>query len=181
MLKKRGLYHEPNGAVGDQKLQSVPGAFTRKAKMTNHVSLLLESEAAKRRLSESFEAETLRSADYRSTEVVPHDRSRATRTSAEANNNRFRKYRCRRTAVSSRIGAAIRPFESGQTRRDLTVSGFMLALVLVAVVAAAHTDQPVFWLLIGPTPFVLLHAVRTFLRQRVTRRGGLLTFCERDE
>ena len=148
--------------------------------MTNYVSLLLESDAAKRRLSELFEAETLRSADYRSTEIDPHDQSRATRTSARDNNNPFRKYRCTRTAVSSRTRTAIRPIESGRTRRDLTVSGFMLALVLAAVVAAAHTDQPVFWLLIGPTPFALLHTVRTFLRQRVIRRGGLLTFCERD-
>lgn len=148
--------------------------------MTNYVSLLLESDAAKRRLSELFEAETLRSADHQSTEIVPHDQTRATRTSARDDNNPFPKYRCTRTAVSSRTRTAIRPIESGRTRRDLTVSGFMLALVLAAVVAAAYTDQPVFWLLIGPTPFALLHTIRTFLRQRVTRRGGLLTFCERD-
>jgi hypothetical protein len=181
MLKKLDLCHETSGGGGNQKLRSVPGAFTRKAKMTDYVLLLLESDAAKRRLSELFEAETLRSAGYRSTEIVPHDRSRATRASAKDNNNPFRKYRRTQTAVSSRTRTAIRPIESGRTRRDLTVSGFMLALVLAAVVAAAHTDQPVFWLLIGPTPFALLHTIRTFLRQRVTRRGGLLTFCERDE
>ena len=132
--------------------------------MTNYVSLLLETDAVKRRLSELFESETFRSADYRSTEIVPHERSSATRTSAEDNNDTFGKYDRTR---------------SGQTRRDLTVSGFMLALVLVGVVAAAHTDQPVFWLLIVPTPFALLHTIRTFLRQRVTREG-LLTFCKRD-
>jgi hypothetical protein len=48
----------------------------------------------------------------------------------------------------------------------------MLALVLVGVVVAAHTDHPVFWLLIGPTPFAVLHTTRTFLRQRVIRREG---------
>ena len=56
----------------------------------------------------------------------------------------------------------------------------MLALVLVGVVVAAHTDRPVFWLLIGPTPFAVLHTTRTFLRQRVIRREGLLMFCERN-
>jgi hypothetical protein len=72
------------------------------------------------------------------------------------------------------------PIESGQTKRDLTVSGFILALVLAGVVVAAHTDRPVFWLLIGPTPIAVLHTTRTFLRQRVTRREGLLMFCEGD-
>lgn len=181
MLKKPDLYHQTKGVGGNRKLRSVRGAFTRKAKMTNYVSLLLESDAAKRRLSGSFEPETLKPADYRPTEIVPHDRSRATQTSAEDNNNPFRKYRCTRTAVRSRTRAAIHPIESGQAKRDLTVSGFLLAVVLAVVVAAAHTDQPVFWLLVGPTPLVLLHTVRTFSRQRVTQRGGLLTFCERDE
>jgi hypothetical protein len=181
MLKKPDLYHQTKGVGGNQKLRSVRGAFTRKAKMTNYVSLLLESDAAKRRLSESFEPETLRPADYRSSEIAPHDRSRATGTTAEDNNNPFQKYCCTRTAVSSRTRADIRPIESGQARRDLTVSGFLLAVVLAVVVAAAHSENPVFWLLIGPTPFVLLHAARTFSRQRVTQRDGLLTFCERDE
>jgi len=59
-------------------------------------------------------------------------------------------------------------------------SSFMLALVLVGVVVAAHTDHPVFWLLIGPTPFAVLHTTRTFLRQCVIRRERLLVFCKRD-
>ena len=35
-------------------------------------------------------------------------------------------------------------------KRDLTVSGFVFALVLIGVILAANTEQPVFWLLIGP-------------------------------
>jgi hypothetical protein len=56
----------------------------------------------------------------------------------------------------------------------------MLALVLVGVVVAAHTDDPVFWLLVGPTPIAVLNTTRTFLRQRVIRREGPLMFCKRD-
>jgi hypothetical protein len=56
----------------------------------------------------------------------------------------------------------------------------MLALVLVGVVVAAHTDHPIFWLLIGPTPFAVVHTTRTFLRQRVIRREGALMFCKRN-
>jgi hypothetical protein len=50
-------------------------------------------------------------------------------------------------------------------KRDLTVSGFVFALVLVGVILAANTEQPVFWLLIGPAPMAVLHTMRTFRRQ----------------
>ena len=148
--------------------------------MTDYVSYLLESAAAKRRLAEQFEAEPLRSVARRSTAIVAHDQSRTARTAIEKNNNTFQEYRRARTPVRSRTRTAIPTKESGQPKRDLTVSSFMLALVLVGVILAAHTDRPVFWLLIGPVPFVVLHTTRTFLRQRVIQREGLLVFCKRD-
>ena len=148
--------------------------------MTDYVSYLLESDAAKRRLAEQFEAEPLRSVARRSTAIVAHDQSRTARTAIEKNNNTFQEYRRARTAVRSRTRTAIPTKESGQPKRDLTVSSLMLALVLVGVILAAHTDRPVFWLLIGPVPFVVLHTTRTFLRQRVIQREGLLVFCKRD-
>src|SRR5260221_5469425 len=154
--------------------------FTSFCVMTNYVSFLLETDAAKRRLAELFESETPKSADHRSTAIDPHDQSHAARTTVEKNNNTFREYRCTRTPVRSRTRPAIPTIESRQTKRDLTLSSFMLALVLVGVVVAAHTHPPVFWLLIGPTPFFVLHTTRTFLRQRVIRREGLLMFCERN-
>ena len=148
--------------------------------MTDYVSYLLESDAAKRRLAEQFEAEPLRSVARRSTAIVAHDQSRAARTAIEKNNNTFQEYRRARTPVRSRTRTAIPTKESGQPKRDLTVSSLILALVLVGVILAAHTDRPVFWLLIGPVPFVVLHTTRTFLRQRVIQREGLLVFCKRD-
>jgi hypothetical protein len=148
--------------------------------MTDYVSFLLETDAAKRRLAEQFEAESLRSIARRSKAIVAHDRSRAARTTVEKNNNTFQEYRRARTPVRSRTRTAMPTKESGQPKRDLTVSSFILALVLVGVIVAAHTDRPVFWLLIGPTPFVVLHTTRTFLRQRVIRREGLLMFRKRD-
>jgi hypothetical protein len=148
--------------------------------MTDYVSFLLEIDAAKRRLAEQFEAESLRSIARRSKAIVAHDRSRAARTTVEKNNNTFQEYRRARTPVRSRTRTAMPTKGSGQPKRDLTVSSFILALVLVGVIVAAHTDRPVLGLLIGPTPFVVLHTTRTFLRQRVIRREGLLMFCKRD-
>jgi hypothetical protein len=54
--------------------------------------------------------------------------------------------------------------------RDLSMSSFVLAVVLVGVVLADFSDRPVFWLLIGPAPLGLLHTLRTFLRQRLNNR-----------
>jgi hypothetical protein len=65
-------------------------------------------------------------------------------------------------------------------KRDLTVSTFVFTLVLVGAILAAYTDQPIFWLLIGPAPVAVLHTIRAFLQERVNRREGLLEFYERN-
>jgi hypothetical protein len=99
---------------------------------------------------------------------------------SKQNSKMSQENRRERTPVRGRKRTAIPTIGSGDIKRDLTVSSFMLALVLVGVVVAAHTDHPVFWLLIGPTPFAVLHTTRTFLRQRVIRLEGPLMFCKRD-
>ena len=106
--------------------------------------------------------------------------NRGTVKDSKQNSKMSQENRGERTPVRSRTRTAIPTIGSGDTKRDLTVSSFMLALVLVGVVVAARTDHPVFWLLIGPTPFAVLHTTRTFLRQRVIRREGPLMFCKRD-
>src|SRR5258708_12472947 len=109
--------------------------------MTDYVSFLLESDAAKRRLaeqSEQFEAEPLRSVARRSTAIVAHDQSRAARTTIEKNNNTFQEYRSARPPVRSRTRTPIPTKKSSQPKQDLTVSSFILALVLVVVILTAH-------------------------------------------
>ena len=63
-----------------------------------------------------------------------------------------------------------RTSQPGQKKRDLTVSGFVFALVLIGVILAANTEQPVFWLLVGPVPVAVLHTLRTFLRAIIDPR-----------
>src|ERR1700680_3965231 len=96
--------------------------------------------------------------------------NRGTVRDSKQNSKMSQENRRERTPVRSRKRTAIPTIGSGDTKRDLTVSSFMLALVLVGVVVAPHTDHPVFWLLIGPTPFAVLHTTRTFLRQCVNPR-----------
>src|SRR5258705_4757076 len=110
--------------------------------------------------------------------IVTRDSSGAARRDSKQNSKMSQESRRERAPVRSRTRTAIPTM--GSTKQDLTVSSFMLALVLVGVVVAAHTDHPAFWLLIGPTTFAVLHTTRTFLRERVIRRERLLVFCKRD-
>jgi hypothetical protein len=50
--------------------------------------------------------------------------------------------------------------------RDMSAFSFTLTLLLSSTIAAANTDQPLFWLLIGPAPLAVDLAVTIFLRQR---------------
>src|SRR5260221_1410091 len=102
--------------------------------------------------------------------------NRGTVRDSKQNSKMSQENRRERTPVRGRTRTTIPTIGSGDTKRDLTVSSFMLALVLVGVVVAAQTDHPVFWLLIGPTPLAVLHTTRTYLRQRVTRRAGPVMF-----
>jgi hypothetical protein len=149
--------------------------------MTNYVSYLLAANAAKRRLAELFDSETLDSEGYRSTAIVAGDRNRAARTNAEQNNNIARGYSSpQRWPAPASKRTVIPTKKSDQVKRDLTVSGLALALVFSGAVISAHTDRPAFWLLVGPTPFAVAYTVRTCLRQRLIRREGLLVFSERN-
>jgi hypothetical protein len=145
--------------------------------MSNYISLLLEAEVANRRLAQLFQSEELDRASQQSISLVTRDSNGGARR--EQNSKMPQENRHERTPVRSRTRTVIPNTGSGATKRDLTVSSFMLALVLAGVVVAAHTDHPVFWLFIGPIPVAVLHTTRAFLRQRVIRRGGPLMFSKR--
>jgi hypothetical protein len=145
--------------------------------MSNQISLLWEAEAANRRLAELFQSEELDRASRQSTAMVTRDSSRA--AGRKQHSQVSHENRRERPPVRSRTRTAIPAIGSSATKRDLTVSSFMLAIVLAGVIVAAHTNHPVFWLLIGPVPVAVLHTTSTFLRQCVIRRGGPLMFCRR--
>jgi hypothetical protein len=147
--------------------------------MSNYISLLLEAEAANRRLARLFQSEEIDRASQQSISIVTADANGAARREPKQNSKMPQENRHERTPVRSRTRTVIPNTGSGATKRDLTVSSFMLALVLAGVVVAAHTDHPVFWLFIGPIPVAVLHTTRAFLRQRVIRREEPLMFSKR--
>src|SRR5258708_22376704 len=136
--------------------------------MNNHISSLLEAEAAKRRLVQLFKSEELGLANQRSPAIVTRDLSHASRTNTKQISKMSQENRRERTST------ALPTSRPRQMKRDLTVSSFVLALMSVDVLFAAYTDQPEFWLLIGSAPLGVLHIIRTFLRLRVHRREGVV-------
>ena len=55
----------------------------------------------------------------------------------------------------------------------MSVFGITLTLVLLGTIAAAHTDCPVLWLLIGPAPLGVGFTVIAFLRHGFIRHRSL--------
>jgi hypothetical protein len=51
-------------------------------------------------------------------------------------------------------------------KRDMSGFSFVLILMLISEIAALQTDNPVFWLLVGPTPLALALASSRVLRYR---------------
>src|SRR5262249_21375801 len=89
----------------------------------------------------------------------------AIQAAIEQNGKAFRVNFRKHGLARNRTPTVSRARQQDQMKRDLTVSGFVFALVLVGVILAASTEKPAFWLLVGPAPVAILHTTRTFLRQ----------------
>jgi hypothetical protein len=146
--------------------------------MINYVLFLLEASAAKRRVAQLFESETLGRADRLSRAIVAYESSRAARRDTTHNIKMFRKRFCAHGLARDRTRTALLTRQPGQVKRDLSVSSFVLAVVSVGVLLAAYTDRPIFWLLIGPAPLAVLHTLRTFMRHGLKRPEDYSSFTK---
>src|ERR1700757_1254372 len=142
----------------------------RNDKMNDHISLLLQGYAAKRKLAELFRCEGVKQAKHPSTAIATRDRIPRIQIAIEQNSKAFRENSRKQGLVLKGTPSVPRTSQRGEMKRDLTVSGFVFTLVLVGVLLAAHTDRPVFWLLTGPAPVAVLHTIRTFLGQLLRRQ-----------
>jgi hypothetical protein len=62
------------------------------------------------------------------------------------------------------------------TERDMSSFSFVLMLLLLGLFMAAHSDRPVFWLLVGPGPLAIGFTLATFVR-----RGFLRQLCSKEK
>jgi len=59
---------------------------------------------------------------------------------------------------------------SKRSRKDMSTSTFTVTLLLLGTIGATQTENPAFWLLIGPAPFAVVLAGLVFFRQRFSPR-----------
>ena len=114
--------------------------------MNNPVSLLLEAEAAKRKLAQLFQSEGLGQAHHPSTAIIAGKTIPAIQTDLAQASKQFRENYGEHGFVRSRARTALRPSQSGQMKRDLTESGFVFILVLVgAILTTFLLREPCPW------------------------------------
>jgi hypothetical protein len=130
---------------------------------------LLEIQLVKRRLAQVFEVARDVSVDSSTSPIVggapvAAGQDRAVKRQMPAQDSRrsgniFRDSR-RKLGLSKR---------SDQTNRDMSAFSFTLTLQVLGTIGAAHTNHPVFWLLVGPMPLAVGFTLVTFIRQGVFR------------
>jgi hypothetical protein len=150
-------------------------------------SFLLETRKAQLKLAFVFQAppgqrpEDLRLANDEDIPTSKDRQSASDRRSASPGVVRRPGDRCelRRNAKS--------PGRPYWMREDMGAHSFAWTLLLLGTCAAAQTEQPVLWLLIGPAPFVIGYTAVAFLRQkrnnlsarlRGLRQGGERDLCQ---
>jgi hypothetical protein len=112
--------------------------------MNDHVSLLLQGYAAKRKLAELFESEGLRQANQPPIAIAARESIPTVQTDLKESSKLFRETRRKHGLIPNRTPTALRTSQPGHVKRDLTVSGFVFALVSVGVILAAYTERPSF-------------------------------------
>ena len=111
-------------------------------KMNNLVSLLLETDGAKRRLAESFQSEKPLAASRGPAAILGDDSRRAVGRYVQHDRRSFGNCRLRSALACFRTGIAPLTRKSPQYKRDMSVSSFLLVLVFVGVALAAFTARP---------------------------------------
>jgi hypothetical protein len=66
-----------------------------------------------------------------------------------------------------------KPIKEKWTAGDISGFGFAFSLVLLGTILSAFSDNPVFWLLVGPGPVVIGLTLIAFLRHLFSLRRGL--------
>jgi hypothetical protein len=76
---------------------------------------------------------------------------------------------------------ATAPKRCGLTKGDMSALSFTLTLLLLGTIAAANTNRPVFWLLIGPAPLAAGFMLLAFFRKGFSWCSPFVNFGKRDD
>jgi hypothetical protein len=123
----------------------------------SYLTLQVEAERAKQRLTEVFQEQR--------TELSPGIKNRVDR-SKKTSEPRWLSPVVTRPGKSDFWKRGSSVDESGNAGKDMSTSSFVLTLLLSGTIAAANTDQPLFWLSIGPAPLAVVLATIFLFRSR---------------
>src|ERR1700761_2644753 len=134
--------------------------------------LVVESQLARRRLAQAFES----GADSGIKHQFLPVNNRTLVTVVQKNHRKVKSsfgdpVRSTTSFTHSRNGGTLAK-QPGTTKRDMNCFSFILILLLLSEITASQTDNPVFWLLVGPTPLALVFATNRLLRYRSIRNGS---------
>jgi hypothetical protein len=141
-------------------------------------SFIVEAQIAQYRLGQMFQARPdCRSASLSLTKIEgapamndPQAAANRPRVLRDVSSSRDGHHDPKNRASSNR---------SHWTREDMGTLSFTLTLLLLGTVAAAQTDQPALWLLVGPGPLAVGLVAAAFFRRRFNLSGYLQGFRHR--
>ena len=141
--------------------------------------LVIDSRVARRQLAQEFES----GVDSKTQRRVSPVRNRRLATAPQENASEGKApYRDLVRSIASFIHRTrSRKTQSDIPKRDISGFGFLLILMLLMLlceVAAAQTNNPVFWLLVGPTPLALAFTANRFFQYRPTRSSSGKTISQ---
>jgi hypothetical protein len=127
--------------------------------------LLLEAQLAKRQLEEVFKTTEL-GCDNQSSPITESVRVTIDRNEPSKRQRPAHDFAQPRNMFGDSTRNARRPKRSDRNKSDMTPSSFTLTLLLIATIAAAYTDRPPFWLLLGPVLLAAGFAMLAVFQQR---------------
>ena len=135
-------------------------------------NFFVDAQLAKRRFAESLEARRDVAGDCLSPLVTGRAPGKADRKKAA----KQRRAAQRLTGSGDRYRnpiknrRSLKRYEPGQS--DMSPFSFTLALLLIGTVAAVRSEDPAFWLLIGPVPLAAVFTATTVFRRRFGRHAS---------
>jgi hypothetical protein len=138
--------------------------------------LVVDSRVARRQLAQEFESGVDSKTQRRVSPVSNRRLATAPQKNANEGKAPYRDLVC--SIVSFIHRTRSRKTQSDIPKRDISGFGFLLILMLLCEIAAAQTEKPVFWLLVGPTPMALAFTANRLLQYRPTRSGSGKTISQ---
>jgi hypothetical protein len=136
-----------------------------------YLKFVIENRLARKRLAQTFDSrdsEMKRRFSPVADRIFATDVQKNTDKDETSTRHRVRS----KTGFFYRTRSGVLAKQSSTTKRDSSGFCFMLFLLFLSEITASQTENPVFWLLVGPTPLAIAFAAYCYLRYKSARSGS---------